>query len=69
MFIQFVNTDDDFRHVVEVTDAEWQQLTKRCREKKLPIDGATVDAELLDELLERPAVKTTVRAQHTIEMV
>lgn len=44
---------EDLEHTCEVTKDEWDRLTAFARKRGYPIDGATVDSDLLEVLLRR----------------
>jgi hypothetical protein len=64
----------DYHHdgddqVVECTADEWDRLIAPTKEEGLPIDCATVDEKLLDELLARDPVDLTLSQIDKIEWV
>jgi len=70
LYIMFVDDDECFEHVVEVTEDEWQQLIKPAVAKKLSIDGSTVDEQMRDMLLDRKASRVSrQKINHYILMV
>ena len=56
MLIHLVNEDDDFSHLVEVTDEEYTKLIEPAKKKGRAVDGSTVDHGILDVLVDRPSI-------------
>lgn len=69
MIIRFkaITDGDDIDFRVSCTQGEWDALTAPAVKNGWPIDGATVDTKILDELMSRPRAKG--RARHTILLV
>ena len=55
--------------VVEATEQEWGQLIAPTVPRNLPIDGATVDSEMFDQLYDRPAIDVKLSELQEIEYV
>ena len=65
---------EDYHHdrgdkVVECTKAEWEQLIAPAVKKKYPIDSATVDSDLFDELFRRKRVDLLLSKVNRIKQV
>lgn len=68
MLIRFtVLNEEDITYCVECSEFEYTKLIAPAVKNNWPIDGATVDSDTLEELMERPKVKG--RARHTIFLV
>lgn len=61
--------NDGLDKVVEATEDEWQRLIAPAIMNKHPIDGATVDDDMLAELLNRPGVDLKLSEVRQIERV
>lgn len=59
--------EDNFDVKVECSQEEWEKLIAPTIANNWPIDGSTVESEVLDVLVDRPPVKG--RAKHTIFIV
>jgi hypothetical protein len=60
---------DGLDKVVKATPEEWEALVKPAVEDNCPIDGSTVDEDLLDEMMERPGVDLKRSEVQKIERV
>ena len=59
--------DDSLDLRVECTQSKWEALIAPAVLENLPIDGQTVNHQILDQLYDRPPVKG--RAKHTVLIV
>lgn len=61
--------DDGLDKVVKATTKEWEALIKPAVEGNHPIDGSTVDEELLDEMMGRAGLDLRLSEVEKIERV
>lgn len=61
--------DDGLDKVVKATQEEWEALIKPAVDDNCPIDGSTVDEDLLNELMDRPGVDVRLSELQQIERV
>lgn len=60
---------DGMGKVVEATMEEWEQLIVPTVQSNCPIDGATVDSEIFDQLYDRPSIDVKLSELQEIEYV
>jgi hypothetical protein len=61
--------DDGMDKVVKATVDEWEALIKPAVEHNCPIDGSTVEEDLMDELMGRPGLDLKMSEVQKIERV
>jgi hypothetical protein len=66
-FRAITDGDESIDVRVMCTQLEWEALIAPAVLNKWPIDGATVDSDMLDKLMSRPPAKG--RAKHVVLLV